>query len=124
MPAGSQPGRPALTVPSPSSVTGTRKMEYKGSSWHETCFVCHHCQRPIGTQSFIPKDSENLCLPCYEQQYAPQCVQCRKVGRGGVWGVRALPLPGERSTEGTWENPSARLLPEHSEHRLLPVHED
>lgn len=60
-------------------VTGTRKMEYKGSSWHETCFVCHRCQQPIGTKSFIPKDEQNFCVPCYEKQYALQCVQCRKV---------------------------------------------
>lgn len=54
-------------------------MEYKGSSWHETCFICHRCQQPIGTKSFIPKDSENFCVPCYERQYALQCVQCKKV---------------------------------------------
>ena len=54
-------------------------MEYKGSSWHETCFICHRCQQPIGTKSFIPKDNENFCVPCYERQYALQCVQCKKV---------------------------------------------
>ncbi|OWK10334.1 FHL2 [Cervus elaphus hippelaphus] len=62
-----------------SIMPGTRKMEYKGSSWHETCFICHRCQQPIGTKSFIPKDSENFCVPCYERQYALQCVQCKKV---------------------------------------------
>ncbi|XP_060043605.1 four and a half LIM domains protein 2 isoform X2 [Erinaceus europaeus] len=64
---------------------GTRKMEYRGSSWHETCFICHHCQQPIGTKSFIPKDSQNFCVPCYEKQYALQCVQCNKpITSGGV----------------------------------------
>ncbi|XP_057352863.1 four and a half LIM domains protein 2 isoform X3 [Manis pentadactyla] len=64
---------------------GTRKMEYKGSSWHETCFVCHRCQQPIGTKSFIPKDNQNFCVPCYEKQYALQCVQCKKpITAGGV----------------------------------------
>uniref|UniRef100_A0A9L0J2S0 Four and a half LIM domains 2 n=1 Tax=Equus asinus TaxID=9793 RepID=A0A9L0J2S0_EQUAS len=58
---------------------GTRKMEYKGSSWHETCFICHRCQQPIGTKSFIPKDGQNFCVPCYEKQYALQCVQCKKL---------------------------------------------
>ncbi|XP_008579567.1 PREDICTED: four and a half LIM domains protein 2 [Galeopterus variegatus] len=57
---------------------GTRKMEYKGSSWHETCFICHRCQQPIGTKSFIPKDNQNFCVPCYEKQHALQCVQCKK----------------------------------------------
>ncbi|XP_028352869.1 four and a half LIM domains protein 2 isoform X3 [Physeter macrocephalus] len=64
---------------------GTRKMEYKGSSWHETCFICHRCQQPIGTKSFIPKDGQNFCVPCYERQYALQCVQCKKpITSGGV----------------------------------------
>lgn len=54
-------------------------MEYKGSSWHETCFTCHRCQQPIGTKSFIPKDGQNFCVPCYEKQHALQCIQCKKV---------------------------------------------
>uniref|UniRef100_A0A8D1S324 Four and a half LIM domains 2 n=2 Tax=Sus scrofa TaxID=9823 RepID=A0A8D1S324_PIG len=64
---------------------GTRKMEYKGSSWHETCFTCHRCQQPIGTKSFIPKDGQNFCVPCYEKQHALQCIQCKKpITSGGV----------------------------------------
>uniref|UniRef100_A0A6I8NWH3 Four and a half LIM domains 2 n=1 Tax=Ornithorhynchus anatinus TaxID=9258 RepID=A0A6I8NWH3_ORNAN len=64
---------------------GTRKMEYKGNSWHETCFSCHRCQQPIGTKSFIPKDNQNFCVPCYEKQFAMQCVQCKKaIITGGV----------------------------------------
>lgn len=54
-------------------------MEYKGNSWHETCFICYRCQQPIGTKSFIPKDNQNFCVPCYEKQFAMQCVQCKKV---------------------------------------------
>ncbi|NXR73075.1 FHL2 protein, partial [Pycnonotus jocosus] len=64
---------------------GTRKMEYKGNSWHETCFICCRCQQPIGTKSFIPKDNQNFCVPCYEKQFAMQCVQCKKaITAGGV----------------------------------------
>ncbi|XP_031814651.1 four and a half LIM domains protein 2 isoform X1 [Sarcophilus harrisii] len=64
---------------------GTRKMEYRGNSWHETCFICHRCQQPIGTKSFIPKDDQNFCVPCYEKQFAMQCVQCKKaITTGGV----------------------------------------
>lgn len=61
---------------------GARKMEYKGNSWHETCFLCHRCQQPIGTKSFIPKDSGYFCVPCFEKQYAYQCCACKKVGCG------------------------------------------
>ncbi|KAG7251403.1 hypothetical protein CRUP_032730, partial [Coryphaenoides rupestris] len=54
---------------------GSRKMEHKGNSWHETCFTCHRCQQPIGTKSFIPKESHNFCVPCYEKQFAMHCKQ-------------------------------------------------
>uniref|UniRef100_A0A8C5DI16 Four and a half LIM domains protein 2-like n=1 Tax=Gouania willdenowi TaxID=441366 RepID=A0A8C5DI16_GOUWI len=64
---------------------GSRKMEHKGNSWHETCFTCHRCQQPIGTKSFIPKDNNNFCVPCYEKQFAMQCVHCKKpITTGGV----------------------------------------
>lgn len=59
-------------------------MEYKGNSWHETCFLCHRCQQPIGTKSFIPKDSGYFCVPCFEKQYAYQCCACKKVGCGAL----------------------------------------
>lgn len=60
-------------------VPGSRKMEYKGNSWHETCFLCHRCQQPIGTKSFIPKDTGYFCVPCFEKQFAYQCCACKKV---------------------------------------------
>lgn len=63
-----------------SHVPGSRKMEYKGNSWHETCFLCHRCQQPIGTKSFIPKDTGYFCVPCFEKQFAYQCCACKKVG--------------------------------------------
>ncbi|XP_037646898.1 four and a half LIM domains protein 2 [Sebastes umbrosus] len=64
---------------------GSRKMEHKGNSWHETCFTCQRCQQPIGTKSFIPKDTHNFCVPCYEKQFAMQCVHCKKpITTGGV----------------------------------------
>uniref|UniRef100_A0A8B9KD02 Four and a half LIM domains 2b n=1 Tax=Astyanax mexicanus TaxID=7994 RepID=A0A8B9KD02_ASTMX len=64
---------------------GSRKMEHKGNSWHETCFTCQRCQQPIGTKSFIPKDNTNYCVPCFEKQFALQCVQCKKpITTGGV----------------------------------------
>lgn len=63
-----------------SPVPGSRKMEYKGNSWHETCFLCHRCQQPIGTKSFIPKDTGYFCVPCFEKQFAYQCCACKKVG--------------------------------------------
>ncbi|MBN3318218.1 FHL2 protein, partial [Atractosteus spatula] len=64
---------------------GSRKMEYKGNHWHETCFLCHRCQQPIGTKSFIPKDNGYFCVPCFEKQFAYHCSSCKKaITTGGV----------------------------------------
>uniref|UniRef100_A0A8D0ATS8 LIM zinc-binding domain-containing protein n=1 Tax=Sander lucioperca TaxID=283035 RepID=A0A8D0ATS8_SANLU len=57
---------------------GSKKMEHKGNSWHKNCFTCNRCQQPIGTRSFIQKDANNYCMPCYEKQFALQCVTCKK----------------------------------------------
>ncbi|XP_069462521.1 four and a half LIM domains protein 2-like [Ambystoma mexicanum] len=57
---------------------GSRKVEFNGNSWHETCFICKDCKQPIGAKSFIPKDSEDYCLQCFERQFASQCKSCKK----------------------------------------------
>ncbi|KAM9005078.1 four and a half LIM domains protein 5 isoform X1 [Sarcophilus harrisii] len=58
---------------------GSRKMEFKGNVWHETCFVCQSCQKPIGTDPLISRESKNYCVPCFEKQFAPRCSGCQKV---------------------------------------------
>uniref|UniRef100_A0A4W5LBT9 Four and a half LIM domains 3 n=1 Tax=Hucho hucho TaxID=62062 RepID=A0A4W5LBT9_9TELE len=60
------------------------KLEYGGSAWHEDCFVCHGCEKPIGGQSFIPDKDVYYCVPCYEGRFAPRCSHCKKVNQGGV----------------------------------------
>ncbi|KAF7253773.1 Four and a half LIM domains protein 5 [Varanus komodoensis] len=64
---------------------GSRKMEFKGNCWHEACFVCQHCQQPLGTKPLITKDDDNYCVPCFEKQFAQCCHSCKKViTSGGV----------------------------------------
>lgn len=58
---------------------GSRKMEFKGSCWHEACFVCQHCRQPLGTKPLITKDNDNYCVPCFEKQFAQCCYSCKKV---------------------------------------------
>uniref|UniRef100_G3PKF3 Four and a half LIM domains protein 3 n=2 Tax=Gasterosteus aculeatus aculeatus TaxID=481459 RepID=G3PKF3_GASAC len=64
---------------------GTRKLEYGGSTWHEGCFICHSCQQPIGSKSFIPDKDEHYCVSCYEDKFASRCTRCKKtLAKGGV----------------------------------------
>ncbi|CUT98901.1 four and A half lim domains [Echinococcus multilocularis] len=64
---------------------GMRKYEYRGQQWHEECFVCVECKQPIGAKSFIPRDNQVVCVPCYEAKYAQRCTKCSEViRRGGV----------------------------------------
>lgn len=61
------------------SPVGTESVEYKGNSWHDECFTCFNCKRPIGTQSFLCKGNDIYCSPCYDKKFAKQCVSCKKV---------------------------------------------
>jgi len=64
---------------------GMRKYEYRGKQWHEECFLCLECNQPIGAKSFIPRDQQIICVPCYENKYAQKCTKCIEViRRGGV----------------------------------------
>lgn len=54
-------------------------LEYGGSAWHEDCFMCHGCEKPIGAEAFIPDQNNYYCVPCYEGRFAPQCSHCKKV---------------------------------------------
>ncbi|XP_053565075.1 four and a half LIM domains protein 5 [Bombina bombina] len=64
---------------------GSRKIEYKGCNWHETCFICHNCRHPIGAKPFVPKQLSIYCVSCYEKKYANQCTSCKKpITTGGI----------------------------------------
>ncbi|XP_063403214.1 prickle planar cell polarity protein 3-like isoform X3 [Mytilus trossulus] len=64
---------------------GMKKFEYKGKQWHEDCFCCMLCKDPIRNKSFIPRDNEVVCVPCYEDQFAQKCSKCSGViNKGGV----------------------------------------
>ncbi|XP_032436124.1 four and a half LIM domains protein 3-like isoform X2 [Xiphophorus hellerii] len=71
---------------------GSRMLEYDGAAWHEDCFLCSGCRKPIGAEAFVPDAGRFYCQACYEQQVAPRCSHCRKAltkggltYRGEVW---------------------------------------
>ena len=57
-------------------LSGMKKFEYKGKQWHEECFCCMECKEPIRNKSFIPRDEQVVCVPCYEDKYAQRCTKC------------------------------------------------
>ncbi|XP_067119116.1 prickle planar cell polarity protein 3-A-like isoform X2 [Centruroides vittatus] len=64
---------------------GTKKMEYKGRQWHDQCFCCCVCKNPIGTRSFIPRETDIYCTTCYEEKFATRCIKCNQIiTSGGV----------------------------------------
>ena len=56
-----------------------KKFEYKGKQWHEECFSCMVCKEPIRNKSFIPRDEQVICVPCYERDFAQKCTKCAGV---------------------------------------------
>jgi len=56
-----------------------KKFEYKGKQWHEECFTCMVCKEPIRNKSFIPRDDQVVCVPCYERDFAQKCSACAGV---------------------------------------------
>ena len=86
-------------------LAGTKKIEYKGHQWHDTCFHCKVCATKVGihknhkipiidiipllqvgAKSFIiPNDKDIYCVTCFEDKIATKCVKCKKVlTSGGV----------------------------------------
>ncbi|KAK0148205.1 Four and a half LIM domains protein 1 [Merluccius polli] len=64
---------------------GTESVEYKGNSWHDECFTCSQCKRPIGSQSFLSKGSDIYCTPCHDKKFAKHCAACKQpITSGGV----------------------------------------
>ncbi|KAG9508947.1 Four and a half LIM domains protein 2, partial [Fragariocoptes setiger] len=64
---------------------GSKKMEYRGRQWHDSCFCCCVCKNTIGSNSFIPKDESIYCIKCYEDKFATKCTKCKLViASGGV----------------------------------------
>lgn len=58
---------------------GMKKYEHRGRQWHADCFVCKSCQQPIGTNTFIPRGNDVVCVPCFEQHCNQYCTKCGKV---------------------------------------------
>lgn len=66
-------------------LAGSESVAYKGNSWHDECFTCCSCRRPIASQSFLSKGDDVYCNPCYDEKFAKACFSCKKpITSGGV----------------------------------------
>ncbi len=59
--------------------SGESKFTNHGLVYHEHCFLCDSCFKPMGTKQFVLKDTKHYCLPCYDQYFAPKCAGCHQV---------------------------------------------
>ena len=65
--------------------SGSARLEYNGTYWHEECFKCAVCREAIGTSGFVPKDDEFYCPGCYQNLHAKRCADCGEpLSEGGV----------------------------------------
>lgn len=61
-----------------------KKVGVSSEYYHERCFVCNNCSRPIGSEQFIKKnDGRRLCNECFEAS-AKRCTKCNDLIRGST----------------------------------------
>ncbi|XP_072562234.1 four and a half LIM domains protein 3-like isoform X1 [Paramormyrops kingsleyae] len=64
---------------------GTRRLELDGVTWHDACFICQSCKKPIGSQGFFPHKGQYFCVACHENKMSPRCKHCKQaLPEGGV----------------------------------------
>lgn len=58
-----------------------KKVGANNEYFHERCFTCDHCVKPIGADQFIKKnDGRRLCNTCFEEM-ADKCAICQEIIR-------------------------------------------
>lgn len=61
-----------------------KKVGVGNDYFHERCFLCSSCEKPIGSQKFIRKsDGRRLCNACFEVA-AKTCSKCDNLIRGST----------------------------------------
>lgn len=55
-----------------------QELSHKGRSWHEECFRCTKCYKPLAKEPFNTKDDRIMCVKCCSREDAPRCHGCYK----------------------------------------------
>lgn len=69
------PSMPLITLPSSSL---PQELSHKGRYWHEECFRCAKCYKPLAKEPFSTKDDRIMCGKCCSREDAPRCHGCYK----------------------------------------------
>lgn len=64
---------------------GSKKVEYRGQTFHDGCFACKLCKDPIGRQPFVNRQDSLYCQVCFENSIAERCYACQQtIGSDGL----------------------------------------
>lgn len=55
-----------------------QELSHKGRYWHEECFRCAKCYKPLAKEPFSTKDDRIMCGKCCSREDAPRCHGCYK----------------------------------------------
>ncbi|XP_077361417.1 four and a half LIM domains protein 1-like [Festucalex cinctus] len=65
----------------------SKELSHKGRHWHEDCFRCAKCFKPLAKEPFSAKDERVLCAKCCSREEAPRCRVCYKAILAGTESV-------------------------------------
>lgn len=69
-----------------------QELSHKGRSWHEECFRCTKCYKPLAKEPFNTKDDRIMCVKCCSREDAPRCHGCYKSIPAGTTRTRKAQL--------------------------------
>ena len=64
--------------------------EAEGRAWHMRHFACADCDKQLGGQRYVMRDSRPYCLSCFDASFAEYCDACGEAI--GVDQVRGLSI--------------------------------
>lgn len=69
---------PPLSCDLPPFPSVHQELSHKGRYWHEECFRCSKCYKPLAKEPFSTKDDRIMCGKCCSREDAPRCHGCYK----------------------------------------------
>nr|XP_015207082.1 PREDICTED: four and a half LIM domains protein 1 isoform X3 [Lepisosteus oculatus] len=56
----------------------SKELHHKNRYWHDDCFRCAKCYKPLASEPFSTKDDKILCGKCSSREDSPRCHGCYK----------------------------------------------